>query len=629
MSFIRRPIIIMLLALLPLALVSCATTGQAQTGYLPADTEAIIIYDDPLEGFNRTSQAINSAVEQYAVTPVSEVWRGITPSCLRTGISNFLENLGFPLRFVTHSLQGDFGYAWMDVKRFAVNTTAGVLGFRDPATGWGMPHIEGGFKYTFAKWGIPEGCYLNLPFFGPGSVRDAAGKAADIPFDLASYFLPADANAVKLCLAYGNEVTLENPLRASFFQGQYNHYEFTRILTELAADADYSDYRIDRTRTDYDADETVNFLLFAPLDENFFYQGWQRKAVMSDGGEIPYTCWPKRGARDLVIILPGLGSHRQSSTVSGFAELFRNAGCAVVSLSSTFTPEYINSFAKPVPPGYFPEDTKRLIQAIRAVVADHRNRPNGNRDFRCHIIGYSLGGINTLHLAAAEKDGMLAPDLKISSYLSLNPPRNAMSSMVTLDKFFNIPEGWEAESRRERLSDAAARIICQLSPDFRNPPSMVMPLTRDESQFIIGLMLRSSLAAAVQASAPLVPGSMQEPPATFFRGNRVFAEALAFSFQDYLQKIVLPWYRAAGFTLEGAMMAERCSIDSLAPALAANPRVRLIHNANDFLLQEGDGQWLKNLFGDRAEIFPDGGHLGNMYLPEYRKLVVKMLLSAP
>ena len=37
-----------------------------------------------------------------------------------------------------------------------------------------------------------------------------------------------------------------------------------------------------------------------------------------------------------------------------------------------------------------------------------------------------------------------------------------------------------------------------------------------------------------------------------------------------------------------------------------------MHNADDILLAEGDIDYLRDVFGERAQIYPRGGHSGNM-----------------
>jgi len=77
-----------------------------------------------------------------------------------------------------------------DVGRFTVNTTAGVLGFFDPATDWGLEQHDEDFGQTLGYWGVPPGPYLVLPFFGPSDPRDAVGLAADSFSTVYPFFVP-------------------------------------------------------------------------------------------------------------------------------------------------------------------------------------------------------------------------------------------------------------------------------------------------------------------------------------------------------------------------------------------------------------------------------------------------------
>src|SRR5262249_58556848 len=73
--------------------------------------------------------------------------------------------------------------------RFLVNTTVGVAGFFDPATGWGMEQHNEDFGQTLGYWGVPPGPYLVLPFFGPSDPRDTVGLVADSFSRVYPYFI--------------------------------------------------------------------------------------------------------------------------------------------------------------------------------------------------------------------------------------------------------------------------------------------------------------------------------------------------------------------------------------------------------------------------------------------------------
>jgi len=67
--------------------------------------------------------------------------------------------------------------------RVVVNTTFGLGGFIDMATPGGLEKHKEDWGQTFGVWGVPSGPYVVLPFFGPSSVRDTVGTAADLETD--------------------------------------------------------------------------------------------------------------------------------------------------------------------------------------------------------------------------------------------------------------------------------------------------------------------------------------------------------------------------------------------------------------------------------------------------------------
>lgn len=165
-----KPFFILLLALLS---ASCATVGGPPNP------------DDPLESFNRSMFAFNETLDSYAIKPVARGYKAITPEFVDTGISNFFSNLDDILVIINDLLQLKFEQALKDFARFVYNTTFGLGGFIDVATGFGLPKNNEDFGQTLGYWGVPSGPYLVLPILGPSSVRDAAGFAVDV-----SYFDP-------------------------------------------------------------------------------------------------------------------------------------------------------------------------------------------------------------------------------------------------------------------------------------------------------------------------------------------------------------------------------------------------------------------------------------------------------
>ncbi|MBM3583276.1 MAG: VacJ family lipoprotein [Alphaproteobacteria bacterium] len=56
-----------------------------------------------------------------------------------------------------------------------VNSTAGIGGLLDVATGLGLPVHDADFGQTLYVYGLGPGPFLVLPLFGPSTMRDATG----------------------------------------------------------------------------------------------------------------------------------------------------------------------------------------------------------------------------------------------------------------------------------------------------------------------------------------------------------------------------------------------------------------------------------------------------------------------
>ncbi len=146
----------------------CATSGNPK---------------DPIEGFNRAMFGINEGLDQVIIRPVSSGYEAVIPSPLQTGVSNFFSNIADLMIGVNNLLQGKPAQAASDAGRVLVNTTVGFLGILDVASSMGMEKHEEDVGQTFGRWGMDDGAYIVLPFFGPRTVRDTLGLAFDVYTD--------------------------------------------------------------------------------------------------------------------------------------------------------------------------------------------------------------------------------------------------------------------------------------------------------------------------------------------------------------------------------------------------------------------------------------------------------------
>ena len=201
---------IFLLGLLSLTLFAgCASTNNPR---------------DPLEPINRAVYKFNDTLDKIVMKPVATVYREVLPDIVRTGVTNFFNNLYDILTALNNLLQGKIVDAASDVGRIAVNTTIGLAGLIDLATEFGLEKHKEDFGQTLGRWGIGDGPYLQIPFFGPSSFRDALGAFVDFKVD-------------PIYWIWRNDMATRNSMWGLYFVNlRASLLDSTKILDEAALD---------------------------------------------------------------------------------------------------------------------------------------------------------------------------------------------------------------------------------------------------------------------------------------------------------------------------------------------------------------------------------------------------------
>ena len=167
---------------------------------LASDPDAVADYrqtNDPLEPTNRFFYAVNDGIDTYFFRPVAVAYRWAVPGVARQHVHNVLVNASSPVAFVNDVAQGKPRRAGDTLMRFLINSTAGVGGIFDVASGWGYPLHDTDFGVTMALWGVGSGPYLFLPVVGPSNPRDATGFGANIAMDPLNWASFGGVNALQ------------------------------------------------------------------------------------------------------------------------------------------------------------------------------------------------------------------------------------------------------------------------------------------------------------------------------------------------------------------------------------------------------------------------------------------------
>lgn len=202
--------------------------GLDQREFERSTLNALNIYD-PLESWNRRVYHFNYRFDQWVFLPVVDGYRYVTPSFLRSGVSNFFNNLGDVPNLMNSLLQFKGHRSMETTARLLLNTTIGVAGLWDPATKMGLQRHSEDFGQTLGFYGVPGGAYLVLPILGPSNLRDTAGLAVDYTAESAINFLnvsEVSSNHPELWALRG----VDKRYQTSFRYGQLNSpFEYEKV----------------------------------------------------------------------------------------------------------------------------------------------------------------------------------------------------------------------------------------------------------------------------------------------------------------------------------------------------------------------------------------------------------------
>ncbi len=599
--------------------------------------ETVVLPDsvpDPIEPFNRIVWAFNKGVMTGVVKPTGKVYRFIVIKPVRTGIGNFGKNITYPGRLINNLLQGKWTGARDETYRFFCNTTVGVAGFMDVGSKWKIPKSEADFGQTFGQWGWKPGCYLMLPIFGPSNERDTLGLGADTAANPLAYispypFSPADPFSYVSPYTYCSYAIMYNDLTDNvdsyvrFATTEMDAYSELQYAWTFVRKNRVADFHV-KGEQDPASLETLQSVFFTHDDPEFPGRGKTRSVLIpATDKNLKFTFWLQPGNAPVVYIVPGLGSHRLAETALALAELVYQQGFSAVCVSSPFNYEFMEHASTAALPAYPPVDARDLHLALTEM--DRRlEKLYPHRLGSKALLGYSMGGFHSLFIAAAEKTNE-APVLKFDRYIAINTPVRLLSAVSKLDEFFQAPLTWPAGERTSNIENTFLKVAA-LSQNSLTPQTS-LPFSAIESKFLIGLAFRLTLRDIIFSSQQRHNQRVLQHPIKKLRRAPVYQEILQYSFQDYLEQFVVPYYRTRGTDLSAPEVLARTSdLRTYSAGLQANPKIRLIVNRDDFLLPEEDLAWLKTVLAeDQLTVFEQGGHLGNLSHPAVQKAILKAL----
>jgi pimeloyl-ACP methyl ester carboxylesterase len=332
---------------------------------------------------------------------------------------------------------------------------------------------------------------------------------------------------------------------------------------------------------------------------------------------LPFALSRQPGEAPLVFILPGTGANYNSGKSLILQQILYAAGLHVVSLPSPIHPNFIVSASASRRPGLLEADAADLYRVMALI----RRQLEGEIAIASFdLVGYSLGATNAAFVARLDDQRR---EFGFERVLLINPPVDVARSAKALDGLF--AEHIRSLADFNRLFNQ----LMQLFTQFYQPAEQVVfsdevvyeiykrqPPPDSTLEALIGIAFRlTSINLLFTADVTARLGVLVARDRRLGLTDSLtpyFKAASLLDFEYYARRVLYPYYLETAPDISFEELARRNSLWAIADYLRQTGKIGLMHNEDDVLLSEEELDLLRDVFGDRAQIYPKGGHVGNI-----------------
>ena len=358
--------------------------------------------------------------------------------------------------------------------------------------------------------------------------------------------------------------------------------------------------------------------------------GRNKLPTLEGRGDVSINLYRQSHPAPLLFIVAGIGSTPFFGVAPYLASVFYRENFHVVILPSPMSWNFALSASRTGAPGYVPEDARDLYTIMQRTLEMLKDRYD-LRITKIDFMGLSLGGLEGAFLSIIEAD---QKKIGIEKYLLVNPPIDLAYAVNKLDEWTALGNKFGRDKSQEIVSKAIA-IVDSFSGEKQDDPEVFdrfikkfAIFTKEEIQFLVAQSLQSQLPELIYATQAIDDQKILSAPKNEMRKR--LEEAKGLTLTDYNEKIGLPLWRQQAAEPQANLESfiERGSLTHTLDRLRGNPKVHIMHNADDILINRKSIEELKETLRDRVILYPYGGHLGNLWYPENKRDALKILKSA-
>lgn len=329
----------------------------------------------------------------------------------------------------------------------------------------------------------------------------------------------------------------------------------------------------------------------------------------------------------LVFLIGGAGASDRTAKLLTMMKTLHQAGFHVISLPSPTSSNFVISASHSSLPGDMTEDAADLYRAMEMAW----KQVQGTIEVSSfHLCGYSLGGSQAAFVAKLDEQRRV---FNFSKVLMINPPVSLYSSITRIEELMKqIPGG--AKNQGAFVNRMLLKFsqfyrygkFVSINDDFLYAIYTDRLFSHDETAGLIGISYRIGLAGMTFTSDVMTNSGYVVPKNRVLQPTdslyEYFLVSTHLSFFDYFNEQFFPHFLKQRPGLTKQQLIDSQSLSSIEGYLKSSKKFGVMTNENDFILTRAELDYLRQLFGERARIYPRGGHLGNL---EYRENLAYMI----
>lgn len=343
--------------------------------------------------------------------------------------------------------------------------------------------------------------------------------------------------------------------------------------------------------------------------------------------QLRYSVVRQRRKAPLIFNIAGTGAGHSSRSMQVMEKAFYKGGFHVISLPSPTHSNFVTTASQTQIPGLLADDARDLYRVMQMAYAEVADTIEVSEFY---LTGYSLGAAQAAFVAKLDEE---VRSFGFKKVLMINPPVSLYNSVEILDAMIEaIPGGLNNfNAFFDKMLSRFATIyreedFIDLSADFLYLIYKRQPPKEENLKAVIGLAFRLSSANMLFTSDVLTrSGVVVRRNVTLSPTDSLtdyFKVSVRVGFLQYIDHLLYPFFKKKrpGVPLE--RLIEESSLRPIEAYLRRSQKIGLMTNEDDIILADGEIDFIRSVFGDRAKIYTKGGHMGNL---AYRDNIADML----